>query len=857
MQRMLQSLVAGLTMCCVTFLLSPAPAAAQDTNTPMDAFIARQQQQHSFRPVNDLWTEDMQVNTTTADPYVSKAQFLQLNQARLGRFMTDKNKGIRLVLPDGDGQEIEIDLARFDILAQGFNVEEVANGVATNIAYTPGLYYRGVVRDIPGSLAAFSFFNNEVYGVFSIPGKGNFSIVPNTLVEGGTSRHYLLYNDNDLKIRPEAKPCRSDDLDVHKLMGDGNTASRFAYNNCKDVEIFLKADYATYLSRSSSTVNVTNYLTSIFNVLCVIYRNEGIYTSIKTVSVNTTTDDYQSLAQDSEVFLNKFGQLTQNSMGGADMAHLVSTRYGGSMGGVAWLDVLCDSYTYYAPLDYHIGPYAFSNIYANETAGTFPTYTWNVECMTHEMGHNLGSSHTHNCTAWTGGPIDGCAPTYNPGYAEGSCATGPIPSSAVKGTIMSYCHLLSGVGISFTNGFGTQPGNLIRTKVGSSTCATNYIPDTVLSVTNTTLNATRECTDATGLTFYWNDNDNSDESDNRVVLKLKKGTNNIGSLDDPGFAVSTATLAGYGSNTGTAVTFPAGTANVGSPNAAMNRYWNVTPVTQPATPVEVQFPFSQQDISDVAGSIPSVTGLSELRFYKMATGVNPNPAAGFAGATSVNTTVYTYSSTVAGANTWTPAISGNTRFARFLVSSFSGGGGFGTTTVPLPLNLISFKGVLKGDVIVLDWETAREKDIREYIVEHAVDAVHYQPVSIVRARNEQGGGYNTTDQHPAEGINYYRLSLVNNEGVRVIAGYTEVTVHQHNAVSIYPNPASDDIHVGITGDRTEAMTLRILDMQGRVVLSAILHHGDNSCSLKSLPKGMYMVQVFGSRETVSQKLMVR
>lgn len=854
MRKLLQSLVTG-SLCCVAFFSSLTPIRAQDAETPMDAFIARQHQQHSFRSVHDLWGPDNQVNPAAADPYVSKAQFLSLDKGRLAAFMADKHKGIRLSLPDGTGGAYEIELARFDILARGFRLEEVASGQPADIAYTPGLYYRGIVEGIPGSMAAFSFFNNEVYGVFSIPGKGNFSLVPNTLAEGGNTIHYVLYSDNDLKIQPGAAPCRSDNMDVKALLGEP-AAARVAYNNCKDVEVYLKADYATYTSRSSSSVSVANYLTSIFNVICVIYRNEGIYTSIKTISVNTTSDDYQALGQDSELFLNKFGQLTQNNLDGADLAHLVTTRYGGSMGGIAWLDVLCDTYFFYAPQNYHTGPYAFSNIYGNETAGTFPTYTWNVECMTHEMGHNLGSPHTHNCTAWVGGPIDGCAPTANPGYAEGSCATGPVPSSAVKGTIMSYCHLLSGIGINFSNGFGTQPGDLLRSRVSTAACATNYIPDTVLSVSNTTLNATRECTDATGLTFYWNDNDNSDESDNRVVLKLRKGSNNIGTLDNAGFAVSTVTLPAYGSNGGTPVTFPSGTANTGSGSAAMNRYWNVTPITQPVTTVEVQFPFSQQDVNDVAGSNASVGAFSDLYFYKMASGVNPNPAAGFAGATAANTTVYTYSPSTAGTTTWTSYTSGNTRFARFLVSSFSGGGGFGTTMVPLPIELVSFTGALQNRQVRLDWETSGARDVKEYIVERSADAVHYEPLSIVAARGRQGS-YNTFDRHPLEGNNYYRLSLVNEEGLKQVAGYTQVVLHGQSAVNIYPNPASREVHVDITGKMAGDMALRVIDMKGRMVVTTTLKKTGNVISLGTLPAGIYMVQVSGNDVQVHQTLVVR
>jgi hypothetical protein len=91
--------------------------------------------------------------------------------------------------------------------------------------------------------------------------------------------------------------------------------------------------------------------------------------------------------------------------------------------------------------------------------------------VTHEQGHNLGSSHTHACV-WNGNgtAIDGCGPAA--GYTEGTCAAGPLPTSAVKGTIMSYCHLVSGIGINFNLGFGPQPTAVIVNAVNGASCLT-------------------------------------------------------------------------------------------------------------------------------------------------------------------------------------------------------------------------------------------------------------------------------------------------------------------------------------------------------------------------------------------------
>ena len=113
-----------------------------------------------------------------------------------------------------------------------------------------------------------------------------------------------------------------------------------------------------------------------------------------------------------------------------------------------------------------------------------PTYSWNVEVITHELGHNFGSPHTQSCS-WPGGALDNCYAT------EEGCPPGPAPTNG--GTIMSYCHLTL-TGINFANGFGIYPGNLIRSRtqecLGSAVAPSNLA---VLEVYSTCLLYTSRC----------------------------------------------------------------------------------------------------------------------------------------------------------------------------------------------------------------------------------------------------------------------------------------------------------------------------------------------------------------------------
>ncbi|MFK8164163.1 MAG: T9SS type A sorting domain-containing protein, partial [Lewinella sp.] len=171
---------------------------------------------------------------------------------------------------------------------------------------------------------------------------------------------------------------------------------------------------------------------------------------------------------------------TRTSFNG-DLAHLIS-RGAPAGGGIAYVDALCTNFNY-----------AYS--YVNSSYANVPTYSWTVNVITHEMGHNLGSYHTHDCV-WNGTntAIDGCGPAA--GYAgTGSCSAAPLPP-VNGGTVMSYCHLLGNVGIGLANGFGPQPGNLIRAKVDAAGCLSGCAaPDCFLVGMSSTLSA---CNATTG-----------------------------------------------------------------------------------------------------------------------------------------------------------------------------------------------------------------------------------------------------------------------------------------------------------------------------------------------------------------------
>ncbi len=375
------------------------------------------------------------------DAVVPGAQYLRLAAEETRELWQKKPAFLEMSLPLKEGGALELELVLLPPLDPGFYVT-TSESDDQPVAYEPGAYYRGVIKGQPGTVVALSVFEDEIIGVAATPDRGN--LVLGRIDEPENRMEYILYSDKGLPA-PEGMVCGTTEPlgyteKVRQYLSEG---ASFKTTNTKCVRVFLECDYALYQNKGSNVTNTTNFITAAFNNVATLYANEQITTTVSQVHVWTTQDSYPTNSSNSA--LTAF-RTTRTSFNG-DLAHLTALG-GANLGGIAWVDVLCNS-------SYR---YAYSNIYSSYS--TVPTYSWTIYVMTHEMGHNLGSPHTQSCS-WTGGALDNCYTT------EGGCAQGPAPTNG--GTIMSYCHLTS-YGINFNNGFGTQPGNLIRNRVNAASC---------------------------------------------------------------------------------------------------------------------------------------------------------------------------------------------------------------------------------------------------------------------------------------------------------------------------------------------------------------------------------------------------
>jgi hypothetical protein len=346
-----------------------------------------------------------------------------------------------LGIPLPDGTKKEFVFYKTHVVTDDFRVT-TSDGKEFRGKKFSGVHYQIRPGQQKENIGAISFSENEVAGIFSDE-RGNWNLGP--LPDGNGD--YVVFCERDLLVN-SGFHCSTPESDVknpgnnHRLPGDNKSTQ--STGTCKVVKMYFECDFKMYQDNGSNTANTSSKISSMFSMVQQLFSNEQIAVELDQVFVWTSTDPYATTTT-SGAILNSFTTNRQSIT--QKLGHFVSTRPAG-MGGIAWLDVVCNP-------SFYIYRFGFSNIY--NTFSAVPTYSWSVYCMTHEIGHNFGSNHTHWC-GWTGGAIDNCYQTEPNGAS--TCASGPAVSNG--GTIMSYCHTTP-AGINFTKGFGTQPGNRIRT----------------------------------------------------------------------------------------------------------------------------------------------------------------------------------------------------------------------------------------------------------------------------------------------------------------------------------------------------------------------------------------------------------
>ncbi|MCX6141574.1 MAG: M12 family metallo-peptidase [Candidatus Kapabacteria bacterium] len=269
---------------------------------------------------------------------------------------------------------------------------------------------------------------------------------------------YVVMRDHDApyscatpidKLSRELKALIDEAPRVHKT-AEGTQAS-----DTLTVEVAVEADYDLFQGFGTK-VMTTTYITQLIAAMSTVYERElSVRFVITNVRVWETAADPYDDNLDVFGLLGTFVDEYRANMANVprDLAIFMTSR--GGQGGIAkTIGGICQE----------DGSYCAGDVVRK--ISTYPTWSWDVGMMTHEVGHICGGIHTQSCY-WPKGPLDSCVQSES-----GPCVpydlTGPT-----RGTIMSYCHQQIPNGAVMTLEFHPLHRNVMKSYIRSAACIGN------------------------------------------------------------------------------------------------------------------------------------------------------------------------------------------------------------------------------------------------------------------------------------------------------------------------------------------------------------------------------------------------
>lgn len=169
---------------------------------------------------------------------------------------------------------------------------------------------------------------------------------------------------------------------------------------------------------------------------------------------------------------------------------------------------------------------------------------------------------------------------------------------------------------------------------------------------------------------------------------------------------------------------------------------------------------------------------------------------------------------------------------------------------------VTFSMTDRLDQVILNWKT--QTGNRMFIVERSANGIDFTAIASIEGVGKDNS-YSYTDKSPLEGVSYYRLKQVDNDGT---ASYSEALsvsrIKPKAEWKVYPNPARDEVNISFGTDRPAEADLQVITIDGKLYMDKKLPVEDGKLliDVQMWPKGMYFLKIVAGEMKLTQKLVV-
>lgn len=158
----------------------------------------------------------------------------------------------------------------------------------------------------------------------------------------------------------------------------------------------------------------------------------------------------------------------------------------------------------------------------------------------------------------------------------------------------------------------------------------------------------------------------------------------------------------------------------------------------------------------------------------------------------------------------------------------------------VPVHLLSFTGQPDAKGVLLNWKVENELNFSYYGVEYSTDGRQFSQVGSVAAKG--AAGYSFLHTNPVIGNNYYRLKLVDKDGLYNYSQVIDINFGE-SVIKVYPNPFSSSLNISLNTNINGKNIIRVLDLGGKQLMEKTFAGGNITLDVSNLASGTYLVQV--------------
>lgn len=170
-----------------------------------------------------------------------------------------------------------------------------------------------------------------------------------------------------------------------------------------------------------------------------------------------------------------------------------------------------------------------------------------------------------------------------------------------------------------------------------------------------------------------------------------------------------------------------------------------------------------------------------------------------------------------------------------------------TPGATLPLHVFNLHAQNNGHTINLRWDVTVPNNSKSFIVQRSLNGNEFNDIHTVNAVAHQKN-YSVEDA-ALSSIVFYRVKDVNTDGREFYSNVIRLSVETNNILSVFPNPAKDNITLSGKTDAPGNISAKIYDAKGRLMQVNSWNQSagnfSRSISIQTLPKGVYWITLSG------------